>query len=126
MKTVYPIIMMKDGDFVFVTVPDLDINTQGNDYFDAIEMARDAIGLYGIAEQDAGRELPIVTDLAPKHEEGAVVTLVDIDFDEYRKRQDNRAVRKNCTIPYWLNVQAEKAHLNFSAVLQEALKAKIV
>ena len=48
-------------------------------------------------------------------------TWVDVDFAEYCKKVDNRAVKKNCTIPYWLNVKAEKAGINFSKVLQEAL-----
>lgn len=50
-----------------------------------------------------------------------IVTLVDVDFAEYRKKVDNKAVKKNCTIPYWLNVEAEKAGINYSKVLQEAL-----
>lgn len=54
-------------------------------------------------------------------EENDIVTWVDVDFAEYRKKVDNRAVKKNCTIPYWLNVKAEKARINFSKVLQEAL-----
>lgn len=54
-------------------------------------------------------------------EENDIVTWVDVDFAEYRKKVDNRAVKKNCTIPYWLNVKAEKAGINFSKVLQEAL-----
>ncbi|MCK9217987.1 MAG: HicB family protein, partial [Firmicutes bacterium] len=50
-----------------------------------------------------------------------IYTLVDIDFDEYRRKHDNRSVRKNCTIPSWLNEEAIKAEINFSKVLQEAL-----
>ena len=52
-------------------------------------------------------------------------TLVDIDFSEYRRKHDNRMVKKNCTIPYYLNVEAEKRGLNFSRLLQEALLSKI-
>lgn len=54
-------------------------------------------------------------------EKGDIVTLVDVDFAEYRKKVDNRAVKKNCTIPYWLNVEAERAGVNFSKLLQEAI-----
>ncbi len=50
-----------------------------------------------------------------------IVTLVDVDFAEYRKRVDQRAVKKNCTIPYWMSVEADKAGINYSRVLQEAL-----
>ena len=54
-----------------------------------------------------------------------IVTLVDVDFDEYRRRNENRAVRKNVTIPSWLNERAEEAGVNFSAVMQDALKARL-
>lgn len=54
-----------------------------------------------------------------------LLTLVDIDFDAYRRKADNRAVRKNVTIPNWLNIKAEEMGINFSKVLQEALKERI-
>ena len=53
------------------------------------------------------------------------MSLVDIDFTEYRRKVDNKTVRRNVTIPNWLNQEAEKAHLNVSRVLQEALMAKL-
>lgn len=46
--------------------------------------------------------------------------LVDIDFTKYRLKNDMRSVKKNCTIPSWLNFEAEKAGINFSSVLQKA------
>lgn len=124
MKTAYPIIITQDEKYLLVYVPDLDIYTQGEDIANAIEMARDAIGLWGICEEDAGREIPKPTSM-PKAKDGEIVTLVDIDFVQYRKMQDNRAVRKNCTIPSWLNEAAEKEQINFSAVLQQALKEQL-
>jgi len=60
-----------------------------------------------------------------KHGVGDTVTLVDVDVDAYRRKLDNRAVRKNLTVPFWLNEQAERAGINFSCVLQEALKQKL-
>ncbi len=49
----------------------------------------------------------------------------DVDFDEYRKKNDMRAVKKNCTLPSWLNYEAEKANINFSQLLQQALIQKL-
>ena len=54
MKAVYPIILTPAERGYVVFVPDLDINTEGEDLADAIEMARDAIGLWGITEEDQG------------------------------------------------------------------------
>lgn len=52
-------------------------------------------------------------------------TLVDVDLTSYRKMLDNRTVRRNVTLPNWLNQEAEKAHVNVSKVLQEALMARL-
>ncbi len=127
MKIVYPIILSQGKQFIVVFIPDLNINTQGKDIADAIEMARDAIGLMGIDMQDDGEMLPEPTPLSEikKEKDSDIVTLVDIDLDEYRLKNDTRSVKKNCTIPSWLNFEAEKAGVNFSAVLQNALKNEL-
>lgn len=121
MKEVYPIIISKQEDGYYVSIPDFDISTQGESVADSIAMARDAIGLMGIDMQDDGKKLPVANSKTYEVNKGDIVTLVDIDFSEYRRKVDNRAVKKNCTIPYWLSVEAEKADINYSRVLQEAL-----
>lgn len=88
---------------------------------DAMEMARDAIGLMGIDFMDDGKEIPEPGSKEVIADKDDIVTLVDVDFMEYRKKVDNKAVKKNCTIPYWLNVEAEKAGINYSKLLQEAI-----
>ena len=50
-----------------------------------------------------------------------LLTFVDVDFHEYRIKHDNKMVRRNVTLPCWLNYAADKAQLNVSKVLQEAL-----
>lgn len=136
MKSVYPVIftpLHDEKDTVLVEVPDLKILTEGYGMPDAMYMARDAIGLKGIDYEDEGRELPRPSELRDIDaangtfaEDGeGYVSLVDIDFTEYRRKADNRAVRRNVTIPNWLNQEAEKAHLNVSRVLQEALMTKL-
>ena len=128
MKSAYPIVMTQGKEFIVVFVPDFNINTQGKDLPDAIEMARDAIGLMGIDMQDDGEALPEASSLADVRADapsGSIVSLVDVDFSEYRRKNDMRAVKKNCTIPTWLNFEAEKAGINFSAVLQAALKTEL-
>lgn len=128
MKNAYPIVMTQGKEFIVVFVPDFNINTQGKDIPDAIEMARDAIGLMGIDMQDDGEVLPEASSIANAQAEapdGAIVSLVDVDFAEYRRKNDMRVVKKNCTIPSWLNFEAERAGVNFSAVLQAALKSEL-
>lgn len=126
MKQVYPVILHPEADGGFsVSVPDLNIGTQGETVAECIDMARDAIGLWGICEQDAGRAIPEPSVLSPAHEEGELVTLVDIDFDAYRRAHDMRTIRKNVTIPSYLNDLAERAGVNFSQVLQDGLKHRL-
>lgn len=127
MKQAYPIILTQGEKFIVVDIPDFGIGTQGVDIADALAMARDAIGLVGIDMEDDGEVLPAPSDLAAvaSAHQGAIVTLVDVDFAEYRRKNDLRSVKKNCTIPSWLNVEAEKAGINFSAVLQNALKQEL-
>lgn len=127
MKNAYPIVLTQGESFTVVHVPDFDIGTQGVDFADAMEMARDAIGIVGIDMEDDGESIPAASDIAAVRASypDAVVTLVDVDFAEYRRRNDMRAVKKNCTIPSWLNFEAEKAGVNFSAVLQAALKREL-
>lgn len=126
MKNVYPVVLIpSDGGYV-VNVPDFGIMTQGDDLADAIDMARDAISLMGVDYQDDGKTIPDASNIDDiRHNKNEIITLVDVDFDSYRKMLENRAVRKNCTIPAWLNTMSEKEHINFSAVLQEALMEKL-
>lgn len=128
MKICYPVILSKceDGSGYLVTIPDFDNNTFGETIPEAIEMARDAINLLGVTYQDKKWELPEPSDLAALHcEANEIKTLVDADPDAYRRMLDNRSVKKNCTIPSWLNEKAEQANINFSAVLQSALKEQL-
>lgn len=127
MKNSYPIILMPDKVGYVVYIPDFDINTEGDTLTEAIEMARDAIGVIGIDMEDEGESLPEPTAVSKVKTASTadIVTLVDVDFGEYRRKNDMRAVKKNCTIPSWLNFEAEKAGINFSAILTAALKSEL-
>ncbi|MBD5453687.1 MAG: HicB family protein [Lachnospiraceae bacterium] len=136
MKQVYStfIVNTNDGsDHPFlVCVPDMEIFTEGDTFADAIEMARDAIGVAGISMEDNKEELPIPSDQLAAIEKvkqnteiidfsEGILTYVDVDFLEYRKKVDTKTVRRNVALPSWLNYEAEHAGINVSRVLQEAL-----
>ena len=124
-SVVYPVILTKVDTGYLVHIPDFDIDTEGKDLADAIYMARDAIGLMGIEMEDENEEIPAPFSRTYDKANDEIITFVDVNFLEYRKKHDSRMVRKNCTIPYYLNVEAEKRGINFSRVLQEALQEKI-
>lgn len=126
MKDTYPIVLTPDEPGFVVYIPDFNINTEGNDLTEAIEMARDAIGLMGITMEDEKQSLPTPSDVENvQTEPGEFITLVDVDFSDYRRKTEMRSVKKNCTLPSWLCYEAEKANINFSAVLQAALKREL-
>ena len=126
MKNSYPIVLTPGVDGYSVYIPDFDTGTQGEDLTEAIEMARDAIGLMGIDMEDDRKALPVPSDISEVRKSDAdIVTLVDVDFTEYRLKNDMCAVRKNCTLPSWLNYRAEAAGINFSQVLQNALMKEL-
>lgn len=121
MRKAYRIILTPADQGYMVTVPDFNCNTQGKDIADALFMARDVIGAMGITLQDMGKGIPEADSVEFTAATGDIVTYVDVDFTEYRKKAENKKVKKTLTIPSWLNEKAEAEHINFSRVLEEAL-----
>lgn len=136
MKQAYPTFILNTNDgsehSFLACVPDFDIFTEGDSFADAMEMARDAIGLAGISMEDHGEALPMPSDCDAATEKvkrdteivdfsKGVLTYVDVDFSEYRKKVDTKTVRRNVALPSWLDYEANKAGVNVSRILQEAL-----
>ena len=136
-RKAYPTLIKQWGDDFLVYVPDLDIYTEGVSFPDAIAMARDAIGLKGIDLEDDSKGVPEPSTMEEALDKArndadedfdysdGIMTFVDVDFAAYRNKIRNRAVKKNCTLPYWLSQEAEKRGINFSKVLQEALIQRV-
>ena len=126
MKYVYPAIFtpLEEGGFD-VCVPDLPYcRTCGDDLADAIEMAEDATSMW-LWDAENKKELIPPPSKTLTHEPPQILSLVKADTDAFRREHDNRAVKKTLTIPAWLNTEAEAAHLNFSGILQSALKERL-
>lgn len=129
MRNIYPVFFTKTNDNILVEVPDLGILTEGKDMNDAIDMARDAIELKCVSMEDKKEEIPTPSDICDLEvndgtfagEGKTVISLVDIDSTEYRKKIDTKTVRRNVALPSWLNYEAEQAGVNVSRILQEAL-----
>ena len=82
---VYPAIFEKVSDGYFVTIPDLNKNTQGTDMAEAIAMARDLISLLIIDYEDDGKKVPAPNTFKIVKPKNAIVSYVDIDISAYRK-----------------------------------------
>lgn len=128
MKEVYQVIFTKKekGNYL-VEVPDLDCITEGKNLNDAIKMARDIIGLTGITLEDQGKKIPkaskaIDIKKGTFYNKGqSTLSYVDIDFEDYRKSIDNKIVRRNVSLPNWMDRACEKEHINVSKLLQDAI-----
>lgn len=129
MKKMYPVIFTQTKECVLVEVPDLEILTEGTNIESAIEMARDAISVTIISMEDNGEFIPIPSKMTDINIANSTfgnsgetfLSLVDTDVDEYRKRIETKPVRRNVSLPSWLNHAAEVSGINVSKVLQEAL-----
>ena len=121
----YPCEELKDG--YTVIIPNLSgCVTQGSSLADAILMAEDAASGWVLDELEDGKPSPdasALPDIIP--EKGGFVSLLVLDMDSYAAKYGNKAVRKNLTIPAWLNTRAEALNINFSQILQEALEERI-
>lgn len=127
MKLVYPALFYhwEEGDGYTVEVPDLPgCVTEGATLADAILMAQDAASGWVLGELEAGAAAPAasaISDVQP--EDDGFVSLLTLDMDAYAEKYGQKAVRKNLTVPAWLNTFAEKQKVNFSQVLTDALTA---
>ena len=126
MKYVYPAIFepAEEGGYI-VTVPDIPhCYTSGKDMAQAIEMAQDAAAMLIVDLEDEQGRIPAPSKLEDVRTP-FTKSLILLDTDAWRKKFDSRAVKKTLTIPSWLNSKAEKAGVNFSQLLRDALMAVV-
>ena len=125
MKLTYPACFYKDdaNDSYAVVVPDLPgCVSGGNTLADAILMATDAASGWVLDELEDGKTIPTASALEDVRPDcGGFVNMLVLDMDAYAEKYGNKAVRKNLTIPAWLNTFAESNNVNFSQVLQDSL-----
>lgn len=126
-KFFYPALFHKeDGGGFWVSFPDIpECLTQGTDMSQAYEMAVAALGL-ALEDRMKENNVPVPTSIDfLVIAENSYPVIIEFDLLEYKKKHSSRAVKKTLTIPEWLNDEAIKKNINFSAVLQEALKAQL-
>ena len=125
---VFPAIIGKEKNEKEYSVffPDLDVATSGVDEADALESARELLGIviYG-KEQDRER-IPKPSKIENlKVGKNEYTILVDVYMPAIRMAENAKAVNRTVTLPAWLNALAVSKKFNFSLTLQEALKEKL-
>lgn len=125
MKLVYPAIFypQEEQSGYTVEIPDLPgCVSCGSDIAEAIAMGVDAASGWVLDEIEDNKPIPKASRIEDIHpEDGGFVSLLVLDMDSYIQKYGTKSVRKNLTIPAWLNTFAEKNNLNISKVLQDAL-----
>lgn len=127
-KLFYPALFHKaeEGGF-WVSFPDIpECLTQGDDMTQAYEMAADALGLALTSREEEHQPIPSSSDpteIVP--EPDSFIVVIEFDMLSYKKRTSSRAVKKTLSIPEWLNEAAMEHNINFSQVLQDALKSQL-
>ncbi len=129
MKLVYPALFkpFTDGSQGYVVeFPDLPgCVTEGNDLINAIEMGTDVASGWILDELEDGNAIPVPSNYnditIPKD---CFINFLVLDMDSYSEKYGSQTIRKNITIPAWLNSYGEKQGINFSKVLQDALLEK--
>ncbi|MEG1441707.1 MAG: type II toxin-antitoxin system HicB family antitoxin [Oscillospiraceae bacterium] len=123
-RYVYPAIFYYDNDGIAIEFPDLPgCMPCAETTEQAVINAKEALGLHLYGMEKDGDEIPKASDIRKiTIEENGILMLVDVFMPPIRDRINNRFIKKTLSIPYWLNVEAESKGVNFSGVLQEALK----
>lgn len=125
MKLIYPAIFYpkEESEGYTVEVPDLPgCVSCGNDLAETISMGIDAASGWILDEIEENKPIPKASSINSIHpEKNGFISLLVLDMGTYIQKYGDKSVRKNLTIPAWLNTFAEKNGLNISKVLQEAL-----
>lgn len=124
---IFPAVFDYAEDGISIEFPDLPGCFSCADTTDeAMENAKEALMLHLYGMEQDNEEIPEATAVNEiKVESNQAIILVDVFMPPFREKQKTRFVKKTLSIPSWLNAEAEHCGINFSAVLQEALKQQL-
>jgi predicted RNase H-like HicB family nuclease len=121
-KYAYPAIFTKEASGYFVKFPDIQpCYTEGASLEEAAIMAKDVLESRIEVALERGEQLPAPSDIDTLYGDRVMLIIGDVE----NIKSQTRYIKKTLSIPYWLNAAAEKEHINFSGVLQEALKERL-
>lgn len=123
----YPAVFTYEPDQeISVVFPDLDVATSGVNDDDALMSARELLGCVMFGLEEDGEEIPKPTPLHEvKTRENECAVLIDAYMPSVRMAHKNKSVNRTVTLPAWLNAVALEHNINFSQLLQEAIKEQL-
>ena len=121
---VYPAIFEQGDSHIIVKFPDIPTAmTQGKSEAEAYEKAEEVLG-FALEDYEAPPASSSIIDIQREYP-NATVALIGIDLVAYRRKYHSKSIRKNVTVPEWINDLAMAENINFSQTLTEALKEKL-
>ena len=135
MKYVYPALFQPEEGGFFISFPDIDgCFTQASTIPEGLDMAAaegmdtaaDALNLMLWHMEEEHMEIPAPSPISSLNgDNSSFATLISADTLAYRQLHDTKAVRKNLSIPRWLDTLAVQHNINFSNILQNALMREL-
>lgn len=126
-RYIYPAIIKLEDDSYLVSFPDLEnCFTFGESIEDALDSARDVLELCLYDMEQERVNIPEASELSTiKLNENETIALIDVWMIPVRDKMENRSVKKTVTIPKWINDIGVEHNLNFSQLLQSAIKQRL-
>lgn len=124
----FPCIIKFDEEdkIYYVRFPDIEeAFTDGDSLKEAVYNAQEVLGLVIYEREKMGREIPKATEYMIKTGENESLSYISVWMPLVRDRIEEKSVKKTLTIPKWLNDLAEENNVNFSQLLQVAIKKYI-
>ncbi|MCQ2009083.1 MAG: type II toxin-antitoxin system HicB family antitoxin [Sporolactobacillus sp.] len=124
---IYPAVFTNNGEQLTITFPDLPgCSAEAKSVEEGFANGKEALALFIYALEEKGEQPPVPSEVAAIHSgQGQLVTLIETWMPPFRKKMENQAVKKTLTIPKWLDDAAKEADLNYSRILQDALKEEL-
>jgi predicted RNase H-like HicB family nuclease len=124
---IYPAVFEYSDDGISISFPDLPgCFSCANSDQEAVKMANDALGLHLYSLEEDNDEIPEPTPINNIHlDSNQAVVLIEVYMPTMREAIENYSIKKTLSIPQWLNKLAIEKNVNFSQVLQSALKERL-
>ena len=126
MKYVYPALFAKEDESILVTFPDLeDTFTDGATMQEAFDNAEDVLNLMLWNREEEKADIPLPSSpeeiIVPQ---GTMLVMIKADTLAYRKLHDQKTIRRSITLPSWLDTIAREHNINFSQLMQNAIRGE--
>lgn len=127
----YPIILTYEDDLIYIGIPDFNTDNYisfADNLNDVIKYSKELITMYYTDFEDNKKEIPKpsdIRDIKKTLKDNQEVIYISLWLPYEKSLVKVTYKKKTLSIPTWLDILATQKNINFSQVLQEALKEKL-